>query len=113
VKEIVLSPVPVVDLMARALTDKAPATVVEAAPVGAVLVEALLRPTFLRHSPGPESMTGLTGVTVVLMKHIIMHGLAPQARPEASVLVGLIEERCNGMSHDSNARMRAGLMASA
>ena len=107
-KETVLFPVPVVDLMAGALTDKTQATVVEAAPVG-----ALLRPTFLRHSPGSESMTGFRGVMVALMTHIISHGLAPRAPPEASVLEGLVEGRCRGMRSDSNAPMRAGLIFSA
>src|SRR5947207_7563027 len=98
--------------MARVLTGKTQATVVEAAPVGAVLAEALLRPTFLRHSPGSESMTGFRGVMVALMTHIISHGLAPRAPPEASVLEGLVEGRCRGMRSDSNAPMRAGLTVS-
>lgn len=45
----VLFKVPQVDLMVRALTGKIRATVVQA-----VLAEALLRRTFLRHSPGSE-----------------------------------------------------------
>lgn len=83
----VLFKVPVVDLTVKALTDKTQATVVEAA-----LVEALLRRTFLRHNPGPEVTMGLMVVMVVLMNHIIIHDLAHQARPEASVLEGLVED---------------------